>query len=83
MYTYTYIIDKHTNKPKKNKLNKNIHTQKKHVSITISTALPDDNDESVNKQTPIVMNESMNKNEKTTHGNEAINQQKKPTHGDE
>jgi len=53
------------------------------VPITISTALPDDNNESLNKQTPIVMNESMNKNGKTTHGNEAIHQQKKPTHGDE
>lgn len=53
------------------------------MSITISTGLPDDNDESVNKQTPMVMNESMNKNEKTTQGNEPINQQKKPTHGDE
>jgi hypothetical protein len=29
------------------------------------------------------MNESMNKNGKTTHGNEAIHQQKKPTRGDE
>jgi hypothetical protein len=29
------------------------------------------------------MNESMNENEKTTHGNEAIHQQKKPTRDDE
>jgi hypothetical protein len=81
------LTNKQTNKEKQRKQRKTnltkIYIHKTHVSITISTALPDDNNESVNKQTPMVMNESMNKNGKTTHGNEAIHQQKKPTHGDE
>jgi hypothetical protein len=55
------LTNKQTNKEKQRKQRKTnltkIYIHKTHVSITISTALPDDNNESLNKQTPMVVNE--------------------------